>query len=69
MWALLDKLVCLALIRGKTTLKAFCLPALWQIYETLYPLLTVWECRFITPSQGAGLKVLSMGDGLLTHLP
>jgi hypothetical protein len=29
----------------------------------------VQECRFITPSHGAGLMVLSMEDGLLTHLP
>jgi hypothetical protein len=28
----------------------------------------VQECRFITPSQGAGLIVLSMGDGIPTHL-
>jgi hypothetical protein len=35
----------------------------------LYLLLRVQECRFITLSQGAGLMVLSMGDGLLTHLP
>jgi hypothetical protein len=39
-----------------------------QIYETLYLLLRVKECRFITLSQGAGLIVLSMGDGILTHL-
>jgi hypothetical protein len=26
----------------------------------------VQECRFITPSQGTGLTVLSMGDGI-TH--
>jgi hypothetical protein len=38
-----------------------------QIYETLYLLLRVQECRFITPSQGAGLTVLCMGDGILTH--
>jgi hypothetical protein len=38
-----------------------------QIYETLYPLPGVQECRFITPPQGAGLMVLSMGDGILTH--
>jgi hypothetical protein len=49
-------------------LRAFCLSAPWQIDETLYLLLRVQECRFITPPQGAGLIVLSMGDGLLTHL-
>jgi hypothetical protein len=26
------------------------------------------ECRFTTPSQDAGIIVLSMGDGILTHL-
>jgi hypothetical protein len=51
-----------------TTLRAFCLSAPWQIYETLYLLLRVQECRFITPSQGAGLIVLFMGNGILTHL-
>jgi hypothetical protein len=54
-------------VGGKTTLRTFCLSALWQIYETLYLLLRVQECRFITPSQGAGLIVLAMGDGILTH--
>jgi hypothetical protein len=64
---------------GVTTLRAFCLSAPWQIYETLYLVLRVQECRFITSSQGAGMRpltpqdagiiVLSMGDGMLTHLP
>jgi hypothetical protein len=49
-------------------LRAFCLSALWQIYETLYLLLRVQECRFITTSQGAGPIVLSIGDVILTHL-
>jgi hypothetical protein len=53
---------------GRTTLRAFCLSALWQIYETLYLLLRVQEFRFITPSQGTGLTVLSMGDGIRTPL-
>jgi hypothetical protein len=35
--------------------------------ETLYLLLRVQECRFITP-QGAGPIVFSMGDGIITHL-
>jgi hypothetical protein len=66
----LDKLICLPLVGvGETILKAFCLSALWQIYQTLYPLLRVQECRFTTPSQDAGIIVLSMGDGILTHLP
>jgi hypothetical protein len=54
--------------------------ALWQIYETLYLLFRVQECRFITPSQmqecrfttpsqDAGILVLSMRDGRLTLLP
>jgi hypothetical protein len=34
----------------------------------MYLLLMVQESRFITSSQGAGLIVLSMGDGILTHL-
>jgi hypothetical protein len=59
--ALLDELVCLPLIGGGgTTLRAFCLSPLWQIYETMC-LLRVEECRLITPSRGAGLMVLSMG--------
>jgi hypothetical protein len=72
MWAFLDELVCLPLIEeegGGTTLRAFCVSAPWQIYETLYLLLRVQECRFITPSQGAGTILLSKGDGLLTRLP
>jgi hypothetical protein len=32
-------------------------------------LLRMQKCRFTTPSQGAGITVLSMGDGILTHLP
>jgi hypothetical protein len=52
-----------SLWRG-TTLRAFCLLAPWQIYEILYLLLGMQECRFITPCQGAGL---SMADGALTH--
>jgi hypothetical protein len=44
------------------------LSALWQIYETLYLLLRVQEYRFITSSQGVGLMVLSMGDGILICL-
>jgi hypothetical protein len=66
-WALFNELVCLPLI-GETTLRTFCLSAPWKIYETMYLLLMVQECRFITPSQGAGLIVLSMGDGTLIHL-
>jgi hypothetical protein len=29
----------------------------------------VQECRFTPPSQDAGITVLSMGEGTLTHLP
>jgi hypothetical protein len=61
--AFLDELVCLRLIGDEDNLRAFCLSALWQIYETLYLLLRVQECRFITPYLGAGLMVLSMGMG------
>jgi hypothetical protein len=67
-WALLDELVCLPLMGGWTNLRVFCLSALWQIYEVLYLLFRVQECRFITPPQDAGVIVLSMGDGILTHL-
>jgi hypothetical protein len=61
-------LVCLPLIGGgETTLRASYLSAPWQIYEPIYLLLRVQECRLVSPSQGAGLMVLSMGDGILTH--
>jgi hypothetical protein len=70
MWAFLDELVCLPLMGSGvgTTLRAFCLSAPWQIYETLNLLLRVQEFGFITLSQGAGMILLSMGDGLLTLL-
>jgi hypothetical protein len=58
-WAFLDELVCLPRPSGgrwKTALRAFCLSAPWQIYETLYLLLRVQECRFVTPAQGAGMQ-------------
>jgi hypothetical protein len=67
LWAFLDELVCLCLIGGGgTILRAFCSSALWQIYQTLYLLFREQECRFITPSQDAGITVLSMG-GWDTH--
>jgi hypothetical protein len=46
---------------GETILRAFCSSALWQIYETLYLLFRMQECRFITPSQDAEVIVLSKG--------
>jgi hypothetical protein len=49
-------------------LRAFCSSALWQIYETLYLLFRVQECRFTPPPQDAGIIMLSMEDGILTHL-
>jgi hypothetical protein len=49
-------------------LRAFFSSALWQIYETLYLLFRVQECRFTAPSQDAGITVLSM-EGWDTHLP
>jgi hypothetical protein len=65
--AFLDELVCLSLIgAGETILRAFCSSVLWQIYQTLYLLVSVQECRFITPSQDARVIVLSMG-GWDTH--
>jgi hypothetical protein len=74
------ELVCLPLTGGgETILRAFCSSALWQIYQTLYLLFRMQECRFTTPqdagirfilpSQDAGMIVLSMGDGILTNLP
>jgi hypothetical protein len=35
----------------------------------LYLILRKQECRFTSPSQDAGIIVLSMGDGILTQLP
>jgi hypothetical protein len=67
--AFLDELVCLPLIGGgESILGAFWSSALWQIYQTLYLPFRVQECRFTTPSQDAGITVLSMSDGMLTHL-
>jgi hypothetical protein len=51
-----------------TILRAFCSSALKQIYQTLYLLFRMQECRFITPSQNTGITVLSMGDGILICL-
>jgi hypothetical protein len=66
----LDELVHLPLIGGgKTILRAFCSSALWQLYQTLYFLFRMQKCRFTTPSQDAGAIALSMGDGILIHLP
>jgi hypothetical protein len=33
----------------------------------MYLLLRMQECRFITPSQDAGIIVLSMEDGILIY--
>jgi hypothetical protein len=66
-WAFLDELVHLLLIGGEETiLRAFCSSALWQIYQTLYLLVRMQECRFTTTSQDAKIIVLSMG-GWDTH--
>jgi hypothetical protein len=68
-WAFLDELVYLPLIGGRgTILRAFCSSALWQIYQTQYLLFRMQECRFPTPSQDAGMIVLSrwgMGYSLI----
>jgi hypothetical protein len=65
----LDELVCLPLSGGgETILRAFCSSALWQICQTLYLLFRMQGCGFTTPSQDAGTIVLSLGDGILTHL-
>jgi hypothetical protein len=67
LWAFLDELVCLSLIGGgETILRAFCSSSLWQIYQTLYFLFRVQDCRLITPSQNAGTIVLST-EGWDTH--
>jgi hypothetical protein len=68
--AFLDELVCLSLIGvwGETILRAFCSSALWQIYQTLYLLFRMQECRSVTP-QDAGIIVLSMEEGIFNHLP
>jgi hypothetical protein len=61
--AFLDEHICLSLIGGgETIFRAFCSSALWQIYETLHLLFRVQECRFITPSQHAGITVFSIGQ-------
>jgi hypothetical protein len=59
----------LPLIGGEEIiLGAFCSSARWQIYQTLYLLFRMQERRFAT-AQDAGMIVLSMGDGILAHLP
>jgi hypothetical protein len=55
---------CPLLGRG-SDLETFCSSALGQVYETLYLLFRVQECRFTPSSQDAGITVLSMGDGIL----
>jgi hypothetical protein len=63
-----DELVCLPFIeRGGRILRLFCSSALWKICEILYLLFRMQKCRFTTPSQEAGVIVLSQGDGILTH--
>jgi hypothetical protein len=53
MCALLDELVCLPFIGDRNNLECI-LSAPWQIYETLYLLFSVQECRFITPLRVQG---------------
>jgi hypothetical protein len=69
-WALFDELVCLPFMGGEcgTTLKEFCLSTLCHIYENLYLLLKVQECRFMSSLRCRAI-VLSMGDWILIHLP
>jgi hypothetical protein len=52
-------LICSLLREGKQ-MRAFGSSALWQIYQTRYPLFRMQKCRFTTP-QDAGMIVLSMG--------
>jgi hypothetical protein len=51
---------------GEIILRAFCSSALCKIYQTLYLFFRVQKCRFITPSQDAGILMLSLG-GWDTH--
>jgi hypothetical protein len=52
---------------GETTLRAFYLSALWQIYGPYISSSGSRNADFLTPLEGAGLIVLSMGYGILTH--
>jgi hypothetical protein len=66
LWAFLGKLICFAPYwRGETLLRAFCLLALWQIYQTPYLFFRMQKCRFTTPSQDAGNIVLSRRGSLI----
>jgi hypothetical protein len=67
-WAFLDELVFLPLIGGgETILRAFCSSALY-LSDPVSPL-WMQKCRFTALYQNAGITVLSVGDGILTHLP
>jgi hypothetical protein len=44
-------------------LRAFCSLALWLIYENLYLLFRMQECRFTTPSQDAEMEVYNSFPG------
>jgi hypothetical protein len=54
---------------GGNHLKSICLTSPVADLWTMYLLLREQKCRFITPLQGAGLLVLSMGDKILTDSP
>jgi hypothetical protein len=62
--AFLGELVCFASCWGRGNLESILL-----ISPVADLHLRVQECRFTSPSQDAVITVLSMGDGMLTHLP
>jgi hypothetical protein len=72
LWAFLDELVCLPLIGGEELSWGHFAhqPCGRSVRPYIYLLFGMQKCRFTTPSQDAGIIVLSMGvDGILTHLP
>jgi hypothetical protein len=60
--------VCPLLVVEGSNLESILLISAVADLETLHVLFKVQECRFITPSQDAGITVLSMG-GWVTHSP
>jgi hypothetical protein len=66
MQTLFNKLGCFSLIGGNNLESILFISPVADLW-TMYFLLREQECRFLTPLEGAGLIVLSMGDGILTH--
>jgi hypothetical protein len=48
---------------GETTLRAFCLSALWQIYETLYLLWQGAGMQIYNPFSDAGMQIYNSFSG------